>query len=511
MPWDPADWESDEARLSHPASADEESLRRSVSVVENHQDIGVEQAIEEHRNGSHEEHHHGEVVEDSYDEYYGDDDVDVMEVDSPQLPTQHNQNHQTQSQSRSESESESTPKAKEFKPLAPLKNSQVQVILRSSPRREYYAPAPEEIEDEHEEEEEVLITSDLLPKPKKVHPSPLKTTTFPSPKQERSTENNTPLIQPKKRGRPKGWKPGTPYSAGGQGSGSSTPRPVVKKPPGQRGRPARRPPKNPALTSRQLYLKLNPHFFSFGCEWEGCPAQLHNLETLRRHILVVHGRPPPPPAMSESGSEDGETEKDDERPEKPTDEQEQEPSITCKWAKCSSSSSPTNQPPTYSLPEFPAHVESAHIQPYLWHAGDGPQNTSGLRPLRVPDPATDPLPSYLFDEEGKLQLTPSVRDQQVENDEDRKRRQAKVYRVLQTQAENAPDEPEYTHEEEKDIHRVKNERSKRIRMFREYAHRMAAEAEAEAAGVDGQEAQGQGHQGFGGAYGGHIGMGNGFS
>ncbi|SPQ27597.1 f65721b8-3178-4fee-ab56-862a58cfbcc9 [Thermothielavioides terrestris] len=249
--------------------------------------------------------------------------------------------------------------------------------------------------------------------------------------------------------------------------GSSTPRPKPKKPTSEL-KPRKRPGRKPAPSARQIYLQLNPHFIRFRCEWQDCPAELQNLETLRKHILVVHG----PPAQQ----------------------------LTCKWATCVS-------PPLPTRDAFAAHVETAHLCPFLWHAGDGPRNStpSPSFPLHPRRPASnnlrhhprqqtdssnstsnnnnnnnnsnntndadDPLPAYLFDAAGN-QVTPSVRDQQTETDEDRRRRAARIARALAQRDRNAPDEPEYTARELEDMAAAAAAKRAAQRMFREYADRV---------------------------------------
>ncbi|KAG8167543.1 hypothetical protein KVR01_003232 [Diaporthe batatas] len=41
-------------------------------------------------------------------------------------------------------------------------------------------------------------------------------------------------------------------------------------------------------TPRELYDSIQPVFIQYPCEWNGCKAVLNNLETLRKHIHIVH-------------------------------------------------------------------------------------------------------------------------------------------------------------------------------------------------------------------------------
>jgi hypothetical protein len=100
-----------------------------------------------------------------------------------------------------------------------------------------------------------------------------------------------------------------------------------------------------------------PKFIPFLCEWEGCPAELHNLETLRSHIFTVHNRKRP------SGT------------------------LPCLWTNCSPTSqaldnvklAPNDQ---HKILQFKTkakwqdHVNRSHLVPLAWHMGDGPKGTS---------------------------------------------------------------------------------------------------------------------------------------
>ncbi|KAI1110023.1 hypothetical protein F5Y14DRAFT_430306 [Nemania sp. NC0429] len=232
----------------------------------------------------------------------------------------------------------------------------------------------------------------------------------------------------KKRGRPKGWKPGTPYSTDPesryrkremkatllQGQGQGTDR---GKDPSQIQEVKRRgrPPLPPEPTIRELYLRSKPGYIPYKCEWELpvsndslmqkpsiCPAELQNMDTLRRHVLHVHGG--------------------------------QEP-LGCRFPRCRDHDPPLR---FKTADEFERHMETRHFRVFLWHLGEGPQN-NGIETLR--DKAGK-LPAYLFDKDGS-QVTPSVVDQRIENDLQRKERKRRLRRLLYQQNENAPSEEEW--------------------------------------------------------------------
>ncbi|TFB02363.1 hypothetical protein CCMA1212_006088 [Trichoderma ghanense] len=217
------------------------------------------------------------------------------------------------------------------------------------------------------------------------------------------------------RGRPKGWKPGMSYSSL-RGPASERPTTTTTTA-GRPGRPAKpkpiitplghakrrgRPPKAPSPLPWQVYRSLQTSFVAFLCEWSGCKAELHNLDTLRRHVYVVHCRRKAP--------------------------------FICRWGACAQkSSSGCEFPDESSLEE---HVEEAHLVPFSWHVGDGPRNSGG--PVKHPLDE-DEIPRYLMDEEGH-QVTPSVRDQQVEDFATFKQNRQKLKDLLFQMNENLPSE-----------------------------------------------------------------------
>lgn len=172
------------------------------------------------------------------------------------------------------------------------------------------------------------------------------------------------------------------------------PRGGIPKRRGRRPGPMAGPP-------RATYERLRPKFISFLCEWEGCPAELQNLETLRKHVFVVHGR-----------------------------------SDTCRWGKCARAVPPRSFPHREA---FQRHMEDAHLVPFSWHVGDGPQNTSSVARVARDKGDPDHLPDYLFDEDGN-QVTPSVVNQEFENEDDRKLRRRRLHRLILQRERNAPEE-----------------------------------------------------------------------
>ncbi|KAK3683802.1 hypothetical protein B0T22DRAFT_468861 [Podospora appendiculata] len=335
--------------------------------------------------------------EDDEDDQDDQDDQDEMEIDRP---------HANLAQTSIEMpRPPPQPSPQSFAPINSItKTSHVAVVLHSSPRRSTYTVLPDEPPSDTQDLDP-LVTSDLIPGLKR-SPKPF------IPRQP-TTQQPAPAFvscltpQPKKSGRPFGWKAGSgPYSAINSQPGASRP-PKPKNPPGEAKRRGR-PPKAPSPEPRQIFLSLRPRYVPFYCEWAGCPAELQNLETLRRHIFIVHG--------------DAET---------------------CQWASCAARSDPPLDLPTDAV--FQDHVDKAHLLPFVWHVGDGPRNSDSLDKAACMRGDADPLPGYLFDAEGR-QVTPSVRGQEFENDEERKWREKRLRRCQRQQQVNAPMEADHSEE-----------------------------------------------------------------
>ncbi|KAL8731184.1 MAG: hypothetical protein Q9166_003591 [cf. Caloplaca sp. 2 TL-2023] len=93
----------------------------------------------------------------------------------------------------------------------------------------------------------------------------------------------------------------------------------------------------------------------YKCQWKDCPAELHNLETLKKHVLK-HGdkyKGPFPCLWKRCGKA---PQRDDEDTEKKEDEDE-----------------PESQPLEYATKEIWAkHVDRRHLADFAWKLGDGP-------------------------------------------------------------------------------------------------------------------------------------------
>ncbi|KAI0427000.1 hypothetical protein F5Y09DRAFT_317252 [Xylaria sp. FL1042] len=240
------------------------------------------------------------------------------------------------------------------------------------------------------------------------------------------TKVEAPSSEPKKRGRPKGWKkPVTSYSTDPNPSRSKrdvraaeslapepSPGPGKSRGQAQEAKRRGRPPRPPEPSCRERYLQSTPYYVPFKCEWdlsEGsqqepsiCPAELQNMDTLRRHVFLIHGDMDP---------------------------------LICRFSRCKD----LDQPLKFETKDaFESHMETKHFASYSWHLGEGCQN-NGIWTLKN---KSDKLPNYLFGKHGN-QVTPSVANQQVETDLQHKERKRKLRKLLHEQNENAPTEEEW--------------------------------------------------------------------
>ncbi|KAM0352926.1 hypothetical protein ACHAPU_001810 [Fusarium lateritium] len=211
---------------------------------------------------------------------------------------------------------------------------------------------------------------------------------------ERST---TPA---RKRGRPKGsgnkLKNLPATAAASRQARQVKPRPHLNGFPKRRGRP----PKLPSPPPETIYYNVDATFVPFLCEWRDCKAELHNLDTLRRHIYIVHG--------------------DSDR---------------CLWGKCGNRDGISEFEDDEG---FKMHVEEAHLVPFSWHVGDGPNNFKA-RDVPNKDPAEEEVPDYLKDKHGN-QVTPWIRYQQEEDLLTWRKNRRKLKELLVRMNDNLPDE-----------------------------------------------------------------------
>ncbi|VUC30323.1 unnamed protein product [Clonostachys rosea] len=232
-------------------------------------------------------------------------------------------------------------------------------------------------------------------------------------------------VTPRGRGRPKGWKPGMSYASM---RGNKVPEGVTataRRGATRQSRPdpgfgiikrRGRPPKQPSPPPRAVYHELNVAFIAFLCEWRGCKAELHNLETLRKHVEVVHVRP----QREVGGSARG----------------------LCQWGRCGDvvKVEGVERETFDSVTELRMHIGEQHLVPFGWHVGDGPRNRSGAAAFACADGTEEEdIPGYLKDALGN-QVTPSIKDQQVEDYLTWRANRQRLRELLLKREENLPSE-----------------------------------------------------------------------
>ncbi|KAG9248637.1 hypothetical protein BJ878DRAFT_487159 [Calycina marina] len=234
----------------------------------------------------------------------------------------------------------------------------------------------------------------------------------------------------------------------------------VKKP----GRPA----VNKASDMKDVKL-TPPKFHIWRCEWFGCNAELHNLETLRAHVLSIHtvarqdssltclwkncGRHPAEEldkmdvdcnvAKKRPAIKGGDTLKypknyfktlKNVRGPLPADSwsEESEEDKTVANEQGIAADHTLERLVFKSLAEWSIHIEKVHLMPYAWHMGDGPRATLSPAPSSVASqkptsqraalgksvelkkPAPQQEAPWLFNASGK-QIIASIRGQAVED------------------------------------------------------------------------------------------------
>lgn len=138
----------------------------------------------------------------------------------------------------------------------------------------------------------------------------------------------------KRKGRPVGWKKNL-HSRAAMG--------LPPKPSGSSGAL----PHRSAQKDKELQ---EPRYQVYKCQWRDCKAELHNLETLRKHVVKVHGRPD-----DESGD------------------------FECWWSGCDGKEDVKGKGRKGELATFDdieswiEHVDGKHLQPVGWKLGDGPR------------------------------------------------------------------------------------------------------------------------------------------
>ncbi|KAH4180542.1 hypothetical protein HBH64_024830 [Parastagonospora nodorum] len=191
---------------------------------------------------------------------------------------------------------------------------------------------------------------------------------------------------PKKRGRPVGWRKAI------HGSVAAQSKPAAN---GHTGSANKHQPSQPSSlrhvnTGREEPIRINSRspsvanrvarYQSYKCKWQNCTADLHNLETLKKHVFKMHRK---------------ETLRN---------------TLECLWGDCGKEV--TNYDPNTNMPiekhtphsfdlesNWRNHVQETHFDPLSWELGDGP--ASGLSEAHDSE-------AYLSDAQGRP-VTPRIR------------------------------------------------------------------------------------------------------
>ncbi|KAH7095580.1 hypothetical protein FB567DRAFT_430335 [Paraphoma chrysanthemicola] len=187
---------------------------------------------------------------------------------------------------------------------------------------------------------------------------------------------------PKKKGRPVGWRKAIHGSAAAQArpaaNGFTGPlKHQPSQPSGLRnvkvGEPIRIDSRSPSVVNRA------PRFQPYKCKWQNCIAELHNLETLKKHVFKVHQK------------------------------RTLRNMLECLWEECGKEV--TNFDPNTNMriekhtpssftheDNWREHLERSHFAPLSWELGDGP--ASGLSDAHDSE-------AYLSDTQGR-RVTPRI-------------------------------------------------------------------------------------------------------
>ena len=182
-------------------------------------------------------------------------------------------------------------------------------------------------------------------------------------------------------------------------------------------------------SARDIYLESNPDvdFNLMPCKWEGCKAELQNLDTLRRHVEAVHRQDD---QLGQRQHGDGES---------PESQAGHERWFVCRWSRCASDASKRDRKMTAD--QWDEHMEQEHLVPYSWHVGDGISNSSSTRKY-AKDVDSNIIPDWLCDGQGR-QVTPDARKVDIEDAVTAQARARKLEALRERVWDALPDEEEY--------------------------------------------------------------------
>lgn len=204
---------------------------------------------------------------------------------------------------------------------------------------------------------------------------------FRQPNMSASTPHGQPL--PKKIGRPVGWRKSIHGKAAAQGqanaNGRTAPLSANRHAPSQPSSLRQVSTGNEPISIRSSSRSVSMQYQSFACQWQNCKADLHNLETLKKHVHKVHRK--------------------------------KVPELECCWGECGRGNSNVFDDEA----GWREHLEVKHFGPLAWELGDGPASgLSGMWKLgRIVTAQTDSgadahdSEAYLSDAHGR-RVTPRI-------------------------------------------------------------------------------------------------------
>jgi len=166
-------------------------------------------------------------------------------------------------------------------------------------------------------------------------------------------KNGNPV---RRRGRPVGWRKAVHSKAapgqGTEGGQSSQRRSNGAEQNSENISHGRKRGPKPGSRQKVPYHELEPHYNVYECKWQLCKAELHNMDTLKKHVVKVHG-------VSNDNNK-----------------------YECKWDGCRSGGddvsgkgkAPADAPPTFNTIEsWLTHLNVYHFLYLARSLGDGPR------------------------------------------------------------------------------------------------------------------------------------------
>ncbi|KAK1812912.1 hypothetical protein LTR12_012719 [Friedmanniomyces endolithicus] len=181
----------------------------------------------------------------------------------------------------------------------------------------------------------------------------------------------------KKKGRPFGWRKSVPSR---EAQGLEPQYPKGSGGPGGAGGPSRKAAGEKALVEAKYQV--------WKCGWRGCKAELHNLDTLKKHVVKVHGKANGRrefECLWKGCEGDGQVGKGKGKQRLQEEEDDEDEVEVARFL---------------DLARWLEHVNKSHLQPIAWKLGDGPRGGTS-------DYNNTDSEAYLSDAQGRS-VTPRI-------------------------------------------------------------------------------------------------------